>query len=426
MPEVLAKWLATYRKKNTQTLYRSAARHFFVSVYGGEISRPDENFENLAEKYVSECRAGRDWCNDLLAYAVYLGKGNRPPASAGTYMTCARGFIEFALNIEVSKKQLRQLRGRLPKGKRARTIDGDLSKKRLRQILSHCDAKGSAFFLFLATSGIRKGEALKLLMDDVDLNNLDIDPVKVVVRGEIAKEGDTYFSFISREAAEALKEWLNTRKDYLQSALYRGRGLSKLGNGQGVKDADDRRLFPFSGSVADSMWANAIRKAQLDKRDISTNRYEFHLHMLRKFFQSQMKFAGVPDDLVEALIGHSGYLDGAYRRYSPEQIVEMYKRGEPQLLLNISAETQIIIKSEIDAQRQELADLTRKMTDSNNMMIRLKIEKDDLAKKVESLELMYNKLFEVSPEELRELMQEVSRRAFQRQREEDKNQSASF
>ena len=69
--------------------------------------------------------------------------------------------------------------------------------------------------------------------------------------------------------------------------------------------------------------------------------------MLRKFFQSSMKYSGVPDDLVEALIGHGDGMDNAYRRYSPMQIADMYEKGEPELLLNVSAQNQIKVKSEI-------------------------------------------------------------------------------
>lgn len=42
-----------------------------------------------------------------------------------------------------------------------------------------------------------------------------------------------------------------------------------------------------------------------------------------------------------------------------------------------------------------------------------------------SLETLYNKLFEMSPEELRFIMQEANRKAFARQREEDKRQFES-
>jgi integrase len=422
----LENWLATYRKKNTQILYRSAARHFFVSVYGGEIDRPDSDFENLSTKYVEECKAGRDWFQDLLDYAVYLGKDNRPPASAKTYMICARGFVEFSLNVELSRKQMKKLNGRLPKGKRARTVEGNLNQKVLRKILTHCDAKGNALFLTLATSGIRKGEALKLELDDIGCKIDDLtkdpsqvpDPLKVTVRGEIAKEGDTYYSFISREAKEALSEWLKVRNSYKKTSLKRGKGLSKLGSGQGVKKIDDQRLFPFSGTVADSMWIKAVKKAGFDGRDRSTNRHKFHIHMLRKFFQSQMKYAGVPEDLVEALIGHSGYLDDAYRRYNQKQIAEWYAKGEPHLLLNMSAETQVVISSEIDKQKEELDKI-------NSLLVQIMAENKILEKKVEMHEKMFLKMTDMSFEEFQQWMQDKNRWEWQRQKEEDKKQLES-
>ena len=244
--EILGKWLSTFQNKKTQTLYWSGVRQFLLSIYGGEAKKPFEEYEQLAVKYVSECKAGRDYFKDMLDFAVYLSKDNRPPAVTKVYMACTRSFFEFALDAEFSKKQLKTLRGRMPKGKRARTIDGDLSKEKLRKILSHCDIKGNALFLLLESSGIRDGEALKLDLDDLDWSS---DPVKVTVRGEVAKEGDSYYSFISSEAKEALTQWLNVRTAYLNSSEKKGRGLVKLGNGQGLKDIDDKRLFPFSGSV---------------------------------------------------------------------------------------------------------------------------------------------------------------------------------
>jgi hypothetical protein len=181
--------------------------------------------------------------------------------------------------------------------------------------------------------------------------------------------------------------------------------------------------------VANSMWVKAIEKAGLDGKDSTTKRHKFHIHMLRKFFQTQMKYAGVPEALVHAFLGHSGYLSDAYDRFSPTQIKEEYKRGEPYLLLNVDAQERIKSDEKFDEQKKRIEELTyqlndinRKLTDSNSIMIQFIAEKDRLVKKVESLETLYNKLFEMSPEELRALMQEVSRMKFQQQKEEDKRQ----
>jgi integrase len=418
----LAKWLATYTQKNTRNIYKSSARHFLTCIYGGELDRPDTKYEKLSEKFISECNARkRDYFKDLQDFGVYIGK--RPPKTIQTYIYGVKSFIEYSLNIEIPKKQMKVLKKKLPKGKRARTEDGNLTRPRLRNILTHCDDKGKALFLTLASSGIRIGEALQLQPYDIDWTN---DPVKVRVRGEITKEGDAYYSFISSEAKEALNEWLKVKDSYLQSAINKGRGLRKLGNGKGKKDINDTRLFPFSMGVANSMWMTAVRKAKLDIRDKSTNRFKFHIHILRKFFQSQMKYANVPEDLVEALIGHSGYLDDAYRRYSFEQIKEKYKQGEPYLLINVPTEIREIqtkFNNEQQKNKQRIDDLTLKLTDSNNLMIKLMSEKDDLAKQVAAQQKILATLLETEDfEKARLIFQEANRLAFQQQKEEDRKQ----
>jgi hypothetical protein len=62
----------------------------------------------------------------------------------------------------------------------------------------------------------------------------------------------------------------------------------------------------------------------------------------------------VPEDVVEALIGYTGYLDDAYRRCSPKQIADGYVKCETFFLLNASAEEQIKIKGDLDEQKQRL------------------------------------------------------------------------
>jgi hypothetical protein len=47
----------------------------------------------------------------------------------------------------------------MPKGRRARTIEADLTQDKLRQILLHCDCRLKALFLFFLSSGIHVGEA---------------------------------------------------------------------------------------------------------------------------------------------------------------------------------------------------------------------------------------------------------------------------
>lgn len=110
--------------------------------------------------------------------------------------------------VELPALFWRRLRGRR-KGSRVLLIDKMPSNSELRRILTHMDVKGKALFLVLASSGMRIGEALKLRLGDLEL---DRELAKISIRGEYTKTGNPRIAFISREAKEALEEWLKLRE----------------------------------------------------------------------------------------------------------------------------------------------------------------------------------------------------------------------
>ena len=65
--------------------------------------------------------------------------------------------------------------------------------------------------------------------------------------------------------------------------------------------------------------------------DKETKRHKIHPHVLRKFFRSKAGMVSV--DMVEALMGHSGYLTDVYRKYpnAEETLAVFYKQIEPSL-----------------------------------------------------------------------------------------------
>lgn len=310
---VVEKWLNSFNSKSTRNVYSSGLKMFVKTVVG------DGDFDRNIQQYLSQLKKGRDIFKDLMTYASSLAQ--RPPKTAKVYMTSVMSFLEYELDFELSKKQKKHLRAKLPKGKRARTIEDDLTRERLRKILTHCDTKGKSLFLFLVSSGIRIGEALKIELSDIDFES---NPAKITVRGEYTKSGDPYYSFISKEAKEALLEWLKIREDYLISSANRGRGL-------GIeKSVEDERIFPFSDYVASTMWNGSLKKARLENHDKGTGRRTLHIHMLRKYFISKLQIV-VPKPIVECLVGHENGLDDAYRRYTNGEIKEWYQKGESQL-----------------------------------------------------------------------------------------------
>lgn len=160
---MIEEWLQGLRSESTKKVYLAGLKKFTKAVIGeGELDK-------TIEEYIFKVKKGHDPFKDLLTYASSLA--DSPPKTASVYMGGVISFLEYAVDFELSKKQRKQLRNKLPKGKRAQTVEDDLTRDRLRKILTHCDTKGKALFLFLESSGIRVGEALQLELDDIDLKS---------------------------------------------------------------------------------------------------------------------------------------------------------------------------------------------------------------------------------------------------------------
>ncbi|RLI79650.1 hypothetical protein DRP05_03100 [Archaeoglobales archaeon] len=346
----IQKFLDLYPKQNTKNVYRSGILDFFDCTYGKirkgkRVTKEEmEEYERLAERYFEE---DRDYFEDLLKFVGYMN--GQAPVGARAKISGVKEFLSYH-GVELTQRQLKMLSTKMPKGKTARTAEKDVDVDVLRKILAHGDLKFRALVLTLASSGMRIGEALQIRLSDVDLSKT---PAEIVVRGEYTKSGDTRVVFISREAKEALKEWLKVRDQYLESARNRNKALVEKAEAK-EKMLDDDRLFPFSDRNVREMWERALKKAGLWNKDNSTGRSQVRIHALRKFFRSQLALA-VPVDIVEALMGHEGYLTEAYRRYTKKQMAEYYLKGEH---LITTSQNQPIeeIKKEVKAEFAEIVE----------------------------------------------------------------------
>jgi integrase len=326
--------------------YKSAIYSFFKYIYqlekvGYRITNNEKKILNdLVIRYFSE---KRDYTEDIIKFAV--ANSDKPPKTVKMYIAAIKEFIGYN-DVEFTQRQIKQIRLKLPKGS-ARSIEKDMDTNTVNQILAHFDVKGKALILTLASSGMRIGEALSITFDDVDLKS---DPLIISIRQEYTKSAEQRYTFASKEAKNALNEWLKVREAYLQSSQNKNKGLVGIGQAK-PKNVNDNRIFPFSDSTVSQMWENALRNANLLSVDKSTNRKQLRIHQLRKYFRSQLAL-GCPVDIVEALMGHEGYLTDAYRRYTRAQMAEYYKKNEHHITLsqNIPMEE---IKKEISAEMNQ-------------------------------------------------------------------------
>lgn len=379
-------FIGMYPKSNTKRNYRSAIYDFLDFFNGGrvragkQISEDEKpKYEELCQRYFSE---KRDYIGDLIAFAG--GMNGKAPATINLKMAVVREWFEYN-GVELTQREIKTLRHKLPSAKGSWTVERDFDKELLKKVIAHTDEKGTTLILTLASSGMRIGEALHIKLNDVDLSQ---EPPAIIVRGEYTKGSGTRVVFISKEAKAAVEEWLKVRESYILSSLNRNKGLVEKAEAKPKKESDDR-LFPFSYAVVRELWGRALKKAGLFEKDNATGRLQYRVHGLRKFFRSQLALS-CPVDIVEAILGHEGYLTGAYRRYTQKQMGEFYLKAEHYVTIRGSGNIQEIqdrmqdaemtiegYKSIITKQAEEMARLREEVggTDQELQTLKNDIEK---------------------------------------------------
>ena len=344
-------FLKNYSSQVTVNVYRSAIKDFLGFIFGAV---DNGELEQKARQYFRE---GRDYEKDVELY--FQSKKNEAPKSRRLRVSVLRVFL-LENGVELPELFWRRLRDRI-KGSRALTMDRPPTGEELRKILNLMDIKGKTLFLVLATSGMRIGEALQLRVEDFEL---DKDPARVNIRGVYTKTGNSRVAFISSEAKEAVEQWLRIRGDYLKQASGRSWKYSK--------PTEDPRMFPFDIPTAYASWTNALEKAGLMQKDIQTDRLVLHPHALRKFFRSKLAQV-IPVDIVEALMGHEGYLTQVYRRYSLEDLADFYKKGEHTLLVFGNGKDLAKLRVEVEEKNKQLQQIINGLV-SENLTLKQEIQ----------------------------------------------------
>jgi integrase len=323
----VANVLRGYTNPYTIKNLRWSIRTFFTALYGDVV-----DLDACGDRYIAE---GRDPVQDLYAFLQYLD--GRPPKTVRLMLSNVKTFL-LENDVELPQKFWRRLSRRV-KGSRAATQDRVPTTQELKTILAHMPIQGQSLYLFLASTGMRIGETLQLRLSDIDL-----DHATVHVRKEYTKSGNPRVCFFSSETRELLGEWLKNRDRYLDQSIRR--------SGRHGKRRDDR-LFPFTKNTAYELWNRALAKSHNAQRDPSTGRRVLHVHTLRKFFRTKMAGA-IQVDVVEALMGHEGYLTDVYRRYAAQDLAKFYRQGETALHVFTSRDDVGTLRAEIDEKNQRL------------------------------------------------------------------------
>jgi len=318
--ESIASVLLKYKNDSTRAGYRNSIESFLRCMY--HLPKKDASrkkvvydYETLLSTYLSDKR--RNTSKDFEEFSECLMAEATSVLSARQIMTFARKFLS-RFNVKVNQNAIQDLKRNM-KGSAA-TINKSMTGEVIDKALKEMDLRGRALVLTLASSGMRLNEALALTDKDVDF---EASPVVVHLRGENTKTKQYRYTFLSNEAGQCLKAWLEKRDDYLVGASGRNKALVSAGR-SGVKNAHSNRVFPFSDNAANLVWETALKASGQFSVDERTGRNQLRIHSFRAFFITQLSMAS-QKVLAESLAGHQGYLDGAYRQIPMEQAAPLYK-----------------------------------------------------------------------------------------------------
>ncbi len=209
------------------------------------------------------------------------------------------------------------------------------SQEELRQILLAANSRDRVSCILMANAGVRPGVIGNYTGNDglrlKDLPEIQIkrdrvefsrSPAMVVVRAELSKTGQKYFSFLSEEGCGYVKA-------YLEERLREGEKLSP--ESDLVRPQKMHKAFLTSINVGDGI-REAIRGAGFDWRP----------YVLRAYFDTQLLLAEsqgkVAHDFRVFWMGHKGTMDARYTTNKGrltqtfvDEMREAYGRCEPYL-----------------------------------------------------------------------------------------------
>jgi len=267
----------------------------------------------------------------LSEYVIFLDKKGIKAKTIRLWLTIVKGYFTF-MGTEVFSEKCRQ-RVKLPKVQRLKKEA--LTKELLIKLLRNLPAKLQAAALLALSSGLRVGEITGLTILDIEFNS---EPVKISVRAETSKSNEDRETYISKEASDALQDYLTRFFGWSEDSTNKKiQSLRIFGRTNKIKEGDSFRLPTPEEQLSDSInlqkaLIRAISKVpELNKLGRNGRRI-IHFHAFREYFYTEVSNAS-GSNYAHALMGHHEYLDTYYTLSKKEQ-VRLYTNAEPHLTIS--------------------------------------------------------------------------------------------
>ncbi len=316
-----ALYLYSMKSPITKEKYQRSLNKFldFIGIQGNSLEAKAKSFSLKSKKEP-------EWTfNMILSFLCYQKERvDRREVTGGTVRNYVKSIKLFCEISDIPVIWSKLTRG-LPKGKRY-SDDRIPTIDELKKLIDYPDRRIKAIVYTMTSSGIRLGSWDFLRWNHV----IPIEKEKQIVAAKIiiyADEPEQYFSFISAEAYEELKKWMDFRamtgesingqswlmRDLWDTSVAKGRGIvtvPKKLSSSGIKRLIERAI-----------WAQGLRTQLADGK----KRHPYQaIHSLRKWFKTRCELGGMKPLNIETLLSHSTGISDSYYRPTENDLLQDY------------------------------------------------------------------------------------------------------
>jgi integrase len=337
----------------------------FLGLHG-DLDEQAKQFMNLCE--VEGMARTQNRLIEFISYQVQRSqKGEISLSTIPNYLKAMKLFCEMN-DIQVSWKKI--CRG-VPRGRQAAN-DRAPTREEILQLIQYPDRRIKPIVFVMASSGIRLGawdflrwKHVRPLFNEKG----SLLAAKLII---YAGELDEYYTFITPEAYNALKDWMDFRSSYgeqvagsswLMRDIWQTTNI-KYGAKLGLATAPKKlKSSGLKRLLERALWEQGIRQTLADGR----RRHEWKAaHGFRKFYKTHAEQVMKPIN-VEITLGHNIGVSASYYRPRESDVLEDYIKAVESL--TISNDKTILTK--------QVAELKQKSKDSDYIIRGRLQEKDE-------------------------------------------------
>jgi integrase len=349
--------------------------------------------QEQAKQFLSKARANPQWAQDnLIQFIAYQNKrvnrGEISPSTIPNYYRAAKLFCEMN-DLTLSWKKISRGLAKVRKAAndRAPTLE------ELRQLVEYPDRRIKPIIYTMASSGIRIGAWDSLQWKHVTPmtnQNGEVIAAKLLV---YPGDHEQYYTFITPEAYNSLKEWMDFRTQYgeritedswVMRDLWQTTNMNygaKFGLAtypKKLKSSGIKRL------IEHALWEQGIRHRLAP----GIRRHEWKAaHGIRKYYKSRTEQVMKPIN-VEITMGHDIGISESYYKPQEREVLDDYLKAVDLLTINTD---KVILQKQVTELKEKSKDseyiIKAKLQEKENQI-------DALIKKQEQFELLIQSLID--------------------------------